>query len=88
MIRRPPRSTLFPYTTLFRSVGKKQDKTIEEIKITREGFTLEIRSVGEKVDNVHGEQRKTNEILEERFGRMQKDIEKIKIALTKAGIEI
>src|SRR5258708_16992105 len=22
MIRRPPRSTLFPYTTLFRSVGK------------------------------------------------------------------
>ncbi len=70
------------------AVGKKQDKTIEEIKITREGFTLEIRSVGEKVDNVHGEQRKTNEILEERFGRMQKDIEKIKIALTKAGIEI
>src|SRR5438034_1498784 len=24
MIRRPPRSTLFPYTTLFRSVAKKQ----------------------------------------------------------------
>src|SRR2546425_7384846 len=23
MIRRPPRSTLFPYTTLFRSVGKQ-----------------------------------------------------------------
>src|SRR3712207_8240806 len=23
MIRRPPRSTLFPYTTLFRSFGKK-----------------------------------------------------------------
>src|SRR2546430_6831813 len=23
MIRRPPRSTLFPYTTLFRSVGSK-----------------------------------------------------------------
>src|SRR5258707_2005001 len=23
MIRRPPRSTLFPYTTLFRSVGRK-----------------------------------------------------------------
>src|SRR2546430_7277084 len=25
MIRRPPRSTLFPYTTLFRSVPKVQD---------------------------------------------------------------
>src|SRR2546427_1516082 len=24
MIRRPPRSTLFPYTTLFRSVGARQ----------------------------------------------------------------
>src|SRR3712207_8408584 len=25
MIRRPPRSTLFPYTTLFRSVGERGD---------------------------------------------------------------
>src|SRR3712207_6876051 len=25
MIRRPPRSTLFPYTTLFRSVGRGTD---------------------------------------------------------------
>src|SRR3712207_6884590 len=25
MIRRPPRSTLFPYTTLFRSIGKHPD---------------------------------------------------------------
>src|SRR5260370_28126203 len=28
MIRRPPRSTLFPYTTLFRSVRKHQRRTI------------------------------------------------------------
>src|SRR2546422_11631759 len=26
MIRRPPRSTLFPYTTLFRSVGTLEDR--------------------------------------------------------------
>src|SRR2546421_7931959 len=26
MIRRPPRSTLFPYTTLFRSVDEDRDK--------------------------------------------------------------
>src|SRR2546427_2352333 len=26
MIRRPPRSTLFPYTTLFRSVGTVEDR--------------------------------------------------------------
>jgi len=27
MIRRPPRSTLFPYTTLFRSMGMKVPKS-------------------------------------------------------------
>src|SRR3712207_7795430 len=29
MIRRPPRSTLFPYTTLFRSIARNPDGTIE-----------------------------------------------------------
>src|SRR3712207_7928214 len=29
MIRRPPRSTLFPYTTLFRSTGQVADYEIE-----------------------------------------------------------
>src|SRR3712207_7172069 len=28
MIRRPPRSTLFPYTTLFRSVYRQADKVV------------------------------------------------------------
>src|SRR5258705_954839 len=31
MIRRPPRSTLFPYTTLFRSVQKRIEGGIETI---------------------------------------------------------
>src|SRR3712207_6916373 len=30
MIRRPPRSTLFPYTTLFRSVDTLIDKLLDE----------------------------------------------------------
>src|SRR5256885_13187601 len=47
MIRRPPRSTLFPYTTLFRSaitVGaavynglKVVDKKLEEVKLVASG---------------------------------------------------
>src|SRR2546426_12103233 len=37
MIRRPPRSTLFPYTTLFRSAG------------TGTGKTLAIRSIAETI---------------------------------------
>src|SRR5438552_10695788 len=30
MIRRPPRSTLFPYTTLFRSGGKRYNEDLGE----------------------------------------------------------
>src|SRR5258708_26131626 len=55
MIRRPPRSTLFPYTTLFRSIlyytdghevtitdsGFKVKKTLYQLNgITRHGFSI------------------------------------------------
>src|SRR2546425_3995192 len=30
MIRRPPRSTLFPYTTLFRSIAQDGEKRVED----------------------------------------------------------
>ena len=39
MIRRPPRSTLFPYTTLFRSFSLMQLKVIQEV-ITLIIFTV------------------------------------------------
>src|SRR5438876_6303991 len=44
MIRRPPRSTLFPYTTLFRSccVGHARPKTLLR-------FFVEVRRVGLRV---------------------------------------
>src|SRR5438067_13231812 len=31
MIRRPPRSTLFPYTTLFRSTGRRQRRVDHQV---------------------------------------------------------
>src|SRR3712207_7176726 len=31
MIRRPPRSTLFPYTTLFRSLGAQDDRVSPDL---------------------------------------------------------
>src|SRR3712207_8402980 len=34
MIRRPPRSTLFPYTTLFRSLGRHASAVAERLRIT------------------------------------------------------
>src|SRR2546421_7107937 len=38
MIRRPPRSTLFPYTTLFRSYLKATGRTDEQIDAVRNYF--------------------------------------------------
>src|SRR5690554_6994095 len=33
MLRRPPRSTLFPYTTLFRSIGDREGRPNKRFKI-------------------------------------------------------
>src|SRR5260370_19834145 len=43
MIRRPPRSTLFPYTTLFRSVehGVEQDTFHDRAQSARAGFAVD-----------------------------------------------
>src|SRR2546422_4344246 len=46
MIRRPPRSTLFPYTTLFRSlVGKKG---ISYFKFTKRAVASQRTDIGDK----------------------------------------
>src|SRR5256885_7837152 len=39
MIRRPPRSTLFPYTTLFRSIRYVPDEKLFELKSLRDYLT-------------------------------------------------
>src|SRR2546429_4590184 len=39
MIRRPPRSTLFPYTTLFRSIARKAPPSRERIGSHPEGLS-------------------------------------------------
>src|SRR5256885_12606205 len=50
MIRRPPRSTLFPYTTLFRSreIVKHLGSTAI-VAIDREGFVTLVRQIREPV---------------------------------------
>src|SRR5258708_5267146 len=60
MIRRPPRSTLFPYTTLFRSdIGQKMEGLIpaaefSETEIPRPdpNATIEVQRTGEKKDGI------------------------------------
>ena len=39
MIRRPPRSTLFPYTTLFRSLNKIADFYEDEVNASVKALT-------------------------------------------------
>src|SRR3712207_9007401 len=47
MIRRPPRSTLFPYTTLFRSSVLKSGKQVLVQMIQSGDYTLVMREMGE-----------------------------------------
>src|SRR3989449_11745102 len=47
MIRRPPRSTLFPYTTLFRSEGARAGVGVEE-RLLLDGVELEAGDVARR----------------------------------------
>src|SRR5262245_64297238 len=52
MIRRPPRSTLFPYTTLFRSllaaqVGRRADPAVREGDLVGAGALEDLGDVGD-----------------------------------------
>src|SRR2546430_11071129 len=62
MIRRPPRSTLFPYTTLFRSsfgpvIGimkvKSDEDAIRLMNDSKFGLTAALWTMDEKADRVH-----------------------------------
>src|SRR5260221_6446149 len=53
MIRRPPRSTLFPYTTLFRSLGHEA-RLQADVRIAHVAFQLCPRD--ERRDRVDGDQ--------------------------------
>src|SRR5438270_6508299 len=58
MIRRPPRSTLFPYTTLFRSKGNDKGKVEGLVGYARRNFLVPVPVVPSfEVLNAHLEQR-------------------------------
>src|SRR3712207_7253509 len=56
MIRRPPRSTLFPYTTLFRSAGLLGDPVVHDLEAARHVDQLDARLVGQAEGRVGDEQ--------------------------------
>src|SRR3712207_8680410 len=51
MIRRPPRSTLFPYTTLFRSLERHERD--HEVRAERELAAVGRAAVGEHLTDLH-----------------------------------
>src|SRR2546422_6774510 len=54
MIRRPPRSTLFPYTTLFRSTREKQLPLGDAVRLTGE--------IASALDHAHRRDRKSTRL--------------------------
>src|SRR2546422_7852509 len=59
MIRRPPRSTLFPYTTLFRSRRDKKTNTLKcQFLIGYRGFIALAHGTG-KVSSIHRDRKST-----------------------------
>src|SRR3712207_7325047 len=46
MIRRPPRSTLFPYTTLFGSAGRSQQPLAPGETVVQNGVRVRLRPAG------------------------------------------
>src|SRR6202011_5809215 len=80
MIRRPPRSTLFPYTTLFRSQHKRQRTTDQERLRHRDGkpqldadrseeHTSELQSLRHLVCRLLLEKKKRNSVAGAGVGR-------------------
>src|SRR2546429_6368189 len=56
MIRRPPRSTLFPYTTLFRSVDdvRKKERELRKIIVDKCGMPQETDRKSTRLNSSHG----------------------------------
>src|SRR3989454_9131768 len=61
MIRRPPRSTLFPYTTLFRSVGADLERD-ELARVGGRGQPHDEWIVGRRAQHAGGQDRKSTRL--------------------------
>src|SRR5688572_32478742 len=56
MIRRPPRSTLFPYTTLFRSLAARDGGVVDQHRLHPVGIEAEsVERSGQPLAGIEGE---------------------------------
>src|SRR5689334_23790166 len=67
MIRRPPRSTLFPYTTLFRSARRRGSRGRRQVRRVAEEVDVRARLHGHRPHDVsHWPRRQGHETLGQR----------------------
>src|SRR3989442_4820621 len=63
MIRRPPRSTLFPYTTLFRSLKSDAEKSVKRIEgVTQVDNQIEVLPLSPNDDRIRVADRKSTRL--------------------------
>src|SRR3712207_7425343 len=69
MIRRPPRSTLFPYTTLFRSDVRDVETLLEALPYIREfhGRTVVIKYGGAAMEDPSRSEEHTSELQSRQY---------------------
>src|SRR3712207_9367944 len=67
MIRRPPRSTLFPYTTLFRSVLR----ALDQLAGHRHEVGLRRRDLAERARRLRGEDLRERAVVHVRLARSE-----------------
>src|SRR2546430_13555815 len=89
MIRRPPRSTLFPYTTLFRSLAPRVDAMWAAVIIvgiaaaSHQWWSANVDRKSTRLNSSHSQisyavfclKKKTENILHRNFKRRQDDIQ-------------
>src|SRR2546423_4695342 len=56
MIRRPPRSTLFPYTTLFRSSASSSPLSVSSLADMASSLLIQVEATLEQLDTVRSEE--------------------------------
>src|SRR3712207_7212807 len=76
MIRRPPRSTLFPYTTLFRSVDRAAMLGHDPLEALGARRLQEHESLGDDVvGEPHAPVRRAQDRLQQRLPALERDAE-------------
>src|SRR3712207_2955000 len=77
MIRRPPRSTLFPYTTLFRSLGQRASNTA----------TITFNDVEVPADHLLGEENKGFKLAMMTLDRTRPGVAALAVGISRAAFE-